>query len=57
MNDNEFYVAVWRVIGAIIVMLSLTIGGCHSYQTKIYIENGYTKTTLPGWSDAVWVKP
>lgn len=42
MNDNEFWVATWKIIAVAICILILTAGGCtmnRHYQTRMLIEN------------------
>ena len=43
MDDNQFWVAIWRAIFGALIALILTIGGCCSfgaYQTRLALENG-----------------
>jgi hypothetical protein len=42
MNENQFWVAIWRVIGAVVVAVTISIGSCTAnrhYQTRMLIEN------------------
>ncbi len=42
MNENQFWIAIWKVIGAVVVMTTISIGSCTAnrhYQTRLLIEN------------------
>lgn len=42
MNENEFWIAIWKVIGAVVVAMTVSIGSCTAnrhYQTRLLIEN------------------
>ena len=34
MNENEFWIAVWRSAFGCLALIALTIAGCSTYQTK-----------------------
>lgn len=43
MNDNEFWVKVWKVIAIILCVLIVSSAGCTAnrhYQTRALIESG-----------------
>ncbi len=45
MEENEFWLSLWKVVGVIVVAITLTVGGCvsHSNYRKIQaIELGAT---------------
>lgn len=42
MDENQFWIAIWKVIGAVVVMMTVSIGSCTAnrhYQTRLLIEN------------------
>lgn len=42
MDENQFWVAVWKVTGVIVVAMTVSIGSCTAnrhYQTRLLIEN------------------
>jgi hypothetical protein len=42
MNENQFWVATWKVIGWVVVAMTVSIGSCTAnrhYQTRLLIEN------------------
>jgi hypothetical protein len=42
MNDNQFWLATWKIIGAVVVAMTVAIGSCTAnrhYQTRMLIEN------------------
>lgn len=41
MNENQFWIAMWKVAGAVVVMMTVSIGSCTAnrhYQTRMLIE-------------------
>lgn len=38
MTDNEFWIAVWRGIMAMLCIIVATIGGCDAYQNKLVAD-------------------
>lgn len=38
MNRNEFWLGIWKVLGTVVVLVTITIGGCSSYATSKVAE-------------------
>lgn len=38
MDNEQFWVAIWKVIGTVLVFLVLTFAGCTSYKTHTVAE-------------------
>ena len=38
MNENEFWVAVWRAVGLTFIGVSCVIAGCVSYESYVLSE-------------------
>lgn len=38
MEENEFWIAIWRVVGGCICAIALTVAGCSSYRTSKVAE-------------------
>lgn len=58
MDSDDFRLALVVIfVGA--VVLGTIIGGCYIglQRDRLYVEHGYTKTVMPGWSGTVWVAP
>lgn len=34
MNENEFWLGIWKVLGTVVVLITVSIGGCSSYATS-----------------------
>lgn len=56
MEENEFWALIWRFIIVGAVLIGMTIAGCDSYQTKLFIEHGYNREMLPGNQNPSWTK-
>ena len=56
MSDNAFWAIVVSVTSVCITALLLGVVVANLATTRWYIRAGYTKTTLPGCSEIVWVK-
>ena len=56
MSDNAFWVLIVSVVTGCITALFLGLVAAHVIITTRYIDAGYTKTTLPGHGEWVWVK-
>lgn len=56
MDDNTYWLRLWQTVAGVVVLFTICIAGCDSYQTKKYIEAGYTRTALPGSAGYTWVK-
>lgn len=56
--DSEYKMFTWIVGIAVAGILTLALGtsGLNNARIKTYVENGYTRATLPGAADATWVK-
>lgn len=42
MDENQFWVAIWKVTCAVVVVMTVSIGSCTAnrhYQTRMLIEN------------------
>lgn len=42
MNDNEFWITVWKIIAITVCVITVSVGGCtanRQYQTRALIEN------------------
>jgi hypothetical protein len=42
MNENQFWIALWKIVGAVVVVMTVSIGSCTAnrhYQTRMLIEN------------------
>lgn len=42
MDENQFWIAIWKVIGAVVVAMTVSMGSCTAnrhYQTRLLIEN------------------
>ena len=42
MDENQFWVVVWKILGAVVVAMTVAIGSCTAnrhYQTRLLIEN------------------
>jgi hypothetical protein len=42
MEDNEFWIKIWKSIGAVVCVLIISVSGCtmnKQYQTRMLIEN------------------
>jgi hypothetical protein len=42
MNDNDFFLGIWRTAGAVLCVIAISIAGCNGnrqYQTRLLIEN------------------
>ena len=56
MNDNEFWVKIWGIIAIVTMVLSGVIV-CYNYYIECkYIENGYSRTPIIGYSYPTWTK-
>ncbi len=43
MNDNEFWIACWKVLGAVAVGVVVSVGGCTvavNYRAAALVQNG-----------------
>ena len=56
MSDNAFWAIVVSVISVCLTTIILGAMAMNIATTRWYVKAGYTKTTLPGYSDIVWVK-
>lgn len=56
MSNNAFWVIVVSVIAGCITTMLLGAMATNLVATRWYVRAGYTKTTLPGHSEIVWVK-
>lgn len=34
MNENEFWIALWKIVAAVLCVIAVTIGGCSTYETQ-----------------------
>jgi hypothetical protein len=42
MDENQFWVTTWKIIGAVVVAMTVSMGSCTAnrhYQTRLLIEN------------------
>jgi hypothetical protein len=42
MNDNDFFLGIWKVCGTVLCIIAISIAGCtgnRQYQTRALIEN------------------
>ena len=42
MNENQLWIALWKIVGAVAVVMTVSIGSCTAnqhYQTRMLIEN------------------
>jgi len=42
MNENQFWIAVWKILGTVAVAMTVSLGSCTAnrhYQTRLLIEN------------------
>ena len=56
MSDNAFWAIIVSVIAGCLTTMILLAMVMNVATTRWYVRAGYTKTTLPGHSDIVWVK-
>ena len=56
MSDNAFWAIVVSVISVCLTTVILGLVASNIVRTKWYVGAGYTKTTLPGVREVVWVK-
>lgn len=56
MSDNAFWALIVSVISVCITTMFLGLMVADVVETRWYIRDGYTQTTLPGRSAIVWVK-
>lgn len=56
MSDNAFWAIVVSVISVCLTTMVLGLMVMNIATTRWYVRAGYTKSTLPGYSDIVWVK-
>ena len=56
MSDNAFWAIVVSVISVCLTTIILGAMAMNIATTRWYVKAGYTKTTLPGYGDIVWVK-
>ena len=56
MSDNAFWAIVVSVISVCLTTIILGAMAMNIATTRWYVKAGYTRTTLPGYSDVVWVK-
>ena len=38
MNDNQLYALIWKCIGSVIAIITVTAGGCTSYSNMLAAE-------------------
>ena len=56
MSDNAFWAIIVSVVAGCLTTMVLGAVVMNIATTRWYVRAGYTKTTLPGYSDVVWVK-
>lgn len=56
MSDNAFWVLIVSVVTVCLTTMFLGLMVADVVETRWYIRDGYTQTTLPGRSAIVWVK-
>lgn len=56
MSDNAFWALIVSVISVCLTTMFLGLMVADVVETRWYIRDGYTQTTLPGRSAIVWVK-
>lgn len=56
MSDNAFWAIIVSVIAGCITTMILGAMAMNIATTRWYVRAGYTKTTLPGVREVVWVK-
>jgi len=52
MDENEFWVRVWKIVGAVVVTVILTAGGCTSYRATLIAESPDPIATACAVSDS-----
>ena len=55
-NDSAYWVALWSLIAAVIITITVTIGIVYIVNIDHYTSCGYTRATLPGGAYPEWVK-
>lgn len=55
-NDSAYWAALWSLIAAVIITITVTIGIVDVVNIDHYTSRGYTRATLQGDSYSQWVK-
>ena len=56
-REQLFWIRVWSIVGVGVTLTAAILAISVCYHTKLFVEKGYTKTTLPGTAGAQWVLP
>lgn len=56
MEENQFWVRIWTILGAVAIAIALIVAAYNAYTTNVYVSKGYTIQAMPGTSPQ-WVKP
>jgi len=56
MDDNQFWVSVWIVIGVVVVIIGMFIHDYYVKTTTLAMTNGYEKRAIQGTSIPRWQK-
>lgn len=53
MDENQFWITVWKIAGSVTVAITLTLGLCTAnrhYQTRLLIENTGVDPIVAKWA-------
>jgi hypothetical protein len=55
-KDQKFGITICFLVAIVLITLIGSITWYNAYTTNVYVTNGYSPTSLPGLSEAQWVK-
>lgn len=56
MEGDKFWVIIWGIIATAITTILCSLMVVNHFNERLYVENGYTRETLPGCQYTQWVK-
>lgn len=56
MDEDKFWLSLWMGVSVSIVILVLGVAWINHLNERQFIQNGFTRETLPGQSMTQWIK-